>query len=72
MFTQEALFTRKWFLGGSCIRIELDFEERGKSEKNLSEQRKDPTTNLTHIWSAPRVRDLNITLHYITLHYIIN
>ena len=34
----------------------LVFEERGKPEnlkKTLSEQRKEPTTNLTHIW--PRV-----------------
>ena len=31
----------------------LVFEERGKPEypeKNLSEQGKEPTTNLTHIW----------------------
>ena len=38
----------------------LVFEERGKPEypeKNLSEQRREPTTNLTHIWR--RHRDLN-------------
>ena len=38
----------------------LVFEERGKPEypeKNLSEQRKEPTTNLTHIWR--RRLDLN-------------
>ena len=40
------------------LRIELEFgsvgfEERGKPEypeKNLSEQRREPTTNSTHIW----------------------
>ena len=38
----------------------LGFEERGKPEypeKNLSEQRREPSTNLTHIWG--RCRDLN-------------
>ena len=38
----------------------LVFGERGKPEypeKNLSEQRREPTTNSTHIWS--RRRDLN-------------
>ena len=38
----------------------LVFEERGKPEypeKNLSEQRREPTTNLTHIWRQRR--DLN-------------
>ena len=38
----------------------LVFEERGKlehPEKNLSEQRREPTTNLTHIWR--RRRDFN-------------
>ena len=38
----------------------LVFEERGKSEypeKNLLEQRREPTTNSTHIWR--RRRDLN-------------
>ena len=38
----------------------LVFEERGKPEypeKNLSEQRREPTTNSTHIWR--RVRELN-------------
>ena len=37
----------------------LVFEERGKPEyleKNLSEQRREPTTNSTHIWR--RRRDL--------------
>ena len=37
----------------------LDFEERGNPEypeKNLSEQRREPTTNSTHIWR--RRRDL--------------
>ena len=35
----------------------LDFEERGKTdnpEKILSEQSKEPTTNLTHIWPPVR------------------
>ena len=39
----------------------LVFEERGKPEypeKNLSEQRREPTTNSTHIWR--RRRDLNL------------
>ena len=39
---------------------ELVFEERGKQEnreENLSEQGRDPTTNLTHIWH--RRWDLN-------------
>ena len=39
---------------------ELVFEERGKPEypeKNLLEQRREPTTNSTHIWR--RRRDLN-------------
>ena len=57
--TQEAPLTRKWFSGRSCIRSNwnlemLIFEERGKPEnpeKNLSEQSKEPTTNLTHSWS---------------------
>ena len=34
------------------------FEERGKPEyrgENLSEQRKEPTTNLAHIWSVLRI-----------------
>ena len=38
----------------------LVFEERGKPtypEKNLSEKRREPTTNSTHIWR--RHRDLN-------------
>ena len=38
----------------------LVFEERGKPEypeKNLSEQRREPTTNSTHIWR--RRRDMN-------------
>ena len=38
----------------------LVFEERGKPEypeKNLSEQRREPTTNSTHIWR--RVRESN-------------
>ena len=38
----------------------LVFEERGKpeySEKNLSKQRREPTTNSTHIWR--RVRESN-------------
>ena len=38
----------------------LVFEERGKPEypeKNLSEQRSEPTTNSTHVWR--RRRDLN-------------
>ena len=38
----------------------LVFEERGKPEypeKNLSEQRREPTTNSTHIWR--RRRELN-------------
>ena len=38
----------------------LVFEERGKREypeKNLSEQRREPTTNSTHTWR--RLRDLN-------------
>ena len=38
----------------------LVFQERGKPEypeKNLSEQRREPTTNSTHIWR--RRRDLN-------------
>ena len=38
----------------------LVFEERGKpeySEENLSEQRREPTTNSTHIWH--RRRDMN-------------
>ena len=37
----------------NCNLEMLVFEERGKPEypeKNLSEQRKEPTTNLTHIW----------------------
>ena len=28
----------------------LVFEERGKPDKNLSEQGREPTTNSTHIW----------------------
>jgi len=45
------------------IELELEvlvFEERGKPEypeKNLSEQRREPTTNSTHIWL--RRRDSN-------------
>ena len=38
----------------------LVFEQRGKPEypeKNLSEQRREPTTNSTHMWR--RRRDLN-------------
>ena len=47
------------------LQIELEFgsvgfEERGKPEypeKNLSEKRREPTTNSTHIWR--RRRELN-------------
>ena len=38
----------------------LDFEKKGNPEypeKNLSEQRREPTTNSTHLWRRPR--DLN-------------
>ena len=54
---------------GSCIKRSsipdwnlemLVFAERGKPEypeKNLSEQRREPTTNSTHIWR--RVRESN-------------
>ena len=41
----------------------LVFEEKGKpeyAEKNLSERRREPTTNSTHIWR--RRRDLNPSL----------
>ena len=59
--TQEAPLIRKWFSGRSCIWSDwnlemLIFEEREipqNPEKNLSEQTKEPTTNLTHSW--PRV-----------------
>jgi len=34
----------------------FNFEERGKPEKNLSEQSKEPTTNLTHSWPEPGPR----------------
>ena len=43
-------------LGNSRSNLNLEmlvFEERGKqedTEKNLSEQRREPTTNSTHIW----------------------
>ena len=40
--------------------VSVGFEERGKleyPEKNLLEQRREPTTNSTHIWR--RRRDLN-------------
>ena len=58
---KEAPLTIKWFPGRSCIRSKwnlemLIFEERGKPEnleKNLSEQSKEPTTNLTHSWPEP-------------------
>ena len=43
----------------------LIFEERGKleyPEKNLSEQRREPTTNSTHIWC--RCRDLKPGSHW--------
>ena len=54
----------KVVLGISCIlsnwNLEmLIFEERRKPknpEKNLSEQSKDPTTNLTHSWPEPVLR----------------
>ena len=45
----------------------LVFEERRKPEyleKNLSEQRREPTTNSTHIWR--RVRNMN-SLYYFKL-----
>ena len=44
----------------NCNLEMLVFEERGKPEypeRNLSEQRREPTTNSTHIWR--RRRDLN-------------
>ena len=44
----------------NCNLKMLVFEERGKPEypeKNLSEQRREPKTNSTHIWR--RRRDLN-------------
>ena len=44
----------------NCNLEMLLFEERGKPEypeKNLSEQRREPTTNSTHIWR--RHQDLN-------------
>ena len=37
--------------------VSVGFEERGKPEKNLSEQGREPTTNSTHIWR--RRQDLN-------------
>ena len=33
----------------------LFFEERGKPEKNLSEQRREPTTNSTHMTPGPGI-----------------
>ena len=45
-----------WFLIELKFRM-LVFEERGKPvypEKNLSEQRREPTTNSTHIWRRRR------------------
>ena len=61
IFTQEAPLTRKWFSRRSCIRSNwnlemLIFKERGKPEnpeKNLSEQSREPTNNLTHSWREP-------------------
>ena len=57
----ESSIHSKVVLGRSCIRSNWNlemfiFEERGKLEnrkKNLSEQSKAPTTDLTHSW--PRV-----------------
>ena len=54
IFTQEAPFTWKWFQEGPASDqfgyLEmLIFEERGKPEnpqKNISQQSKEPTTNL--------------------------
>ena len=59
IFTQEAPLTRKLFSGRSCIQSNwnlemLIFQERLKlenSEKNLSEQSKEATTNLTNLWA---------------------
>ena len=58
IFTQEAPLTRKWFSRRSCIRSNwnlkmLLFEARGKPDnpvKNLSEQSKEPSNNLTRAW----------------------
>ena len=55
IFSKEAPLTRKLFSGRFCIRSNwnlqmLIFEERRKPEspeKNLSEQSKEPATNLT-------------------------
>ena len=48
-------------LGKSALGTRLlVFEERGKAEypeENLSEQRREPTTNSTHIWLRRRERN---------------
>ena len=47
----------------------LVFDERGKPEypgKNLSEQRREPTTNSTHIWR--RVRESNPGHKYLVIY----
>ena len=43
----------------------LVFQERGKPEKNLLEQSKEPTTNLTHIWPwvQNQTRAITTTCH---------
>ena len=66
IFGQEAPLTWKWFSWSFCIRSNwnlqmLIFEEKGKPEspeKNLSEQSKEPATNLTHWcpWVLNRTR----------------
>ena len=47
------LFTHEHFAGAHTIHVELEFRIVGKTEvsrkKNLSEQRREPTTNSTHI-----------------------
>ena len=46
----------------------LVFEERGKPEyleKNLSEQRREPTTNSTHIWRRRRFRVGLVSVYYL-------
>ena len=57
IFTQEAPLTAKCFSDRSCIQIELEFGnagfwgegKTGVPGENLSEQRREPTTNSTHI-----------------------
>ena len=85
--SSEQIFFRKLSLGAPEVILLLPdswsnsnlkmlvFEERGKpeySEKNLSEQRREPTTNSTHIWRPRRAILVGCERHPLLQFIILN